>query len=1271
MGEEKDKNSQEKKPEEIKEELKREVESEKVEKDVKENEIREDGKLIDQAIDNIESSSKKNVVLNSQQEENIRRAIVLSYKRIEEVRQKKVIPKTEAGKILFEKIIEKKIDEKLLQDPFSSLRIYSLLEKAILSDSLTLDDLKINFKKLKDFYGTTNDFIEKWSEVLIDTAVSLGYKKEEVKDYFTLNESEKNIHSMTNTSQILLSRLSHEDREFYVSLDNVNNFNQYVKIIDQRIDDQVDKSITGERRKREKAIRLSKYINDRISSIIFNIYQAASHHPNEQFDHIERHGPFSASPADFYLNFSQKFENLNNQIEELTGGISDLYVSILQKKEIKGVLTDDGQELPPTFAYTGEYELVNLGHKHGLKEFFERIHQFAQSEKKRLETGHNLRFLVKTAMHNEKVKQEGFFRALGGFVSHIESSDIDEIFFDPEMADLVQQTLSFFESTLEKEMMENNWLKKPELASRYFDSLHRYEKIMIDELRKRRPDLHEWQILRIITNANIVFLGTNYQLMHYFSFADPDRAAFGSSGTTSDAGDLMFSIYDPGMTQRRFQGNNMTGYGADWMPINVSLDTFNHTDWEKFRDAYNASLTRGRVAYFSVLPKDWKTVRLGVDPGNISEAGGFTSLRKSTWRLWNAYKYWLGETNLNFATEGLKGIDKRTDVYTDIWKRLENLGIDVLENFFIYKGNGVAGGNIEEKNKKFKFGNNRKENLLNLFGYLYDRYFDQKIAGQKMADVFLNFNGKTLNRDQFLKYIQSNIDLDVFSYSDVDKFLKEIYNDVFTVMILERLPTKLLTLEKQRLTQNGIRLYDEVRNKYFSSIYFSLFSGDSYEKMRDAYVESISDLSYVESSLRVYANNKMRELKEHKGNLYGDLSKLRSEVGYWMSEEKIEIILGKYLKSLGLSNEIIRKRIELAKATYRGIIQRGAMIPEKASWEFDIEEKKKKLLNLKRKIKKSNEDKKTIEELEKELGAFINKDYRKDFTSRIKWFSKMLVDDDFGFSFTSGDLSYHFLNFSANGPSLLHRLAGFNFDTAETISKRWMMDGAWYKDRSNYNLAESYKIMDEVYNSSIGQWGLGYQPSKVVATFLRRTFTFFRKDEEMYSDFEKIRNRFFGEKPERSSSFSQKSAGGPKIGNVYEWGLNEMDQIIHESIGGRSNQYFSYKTSKKEELYKYEDFEESNKFLGKILNKFFSDKEPPKFIKKRLGIIKKDGRFYKKIRDYANEVSGEAIKKTQRYRGGFLWKEIMPRLALLILIITLILAFKSAKDDFEIGKGKK
>ncbi|GAB4219189.1 MAG: hypothetical protein Fur009_4080 [Candidatus Microgenomates bacterium] len=1284
MGEENDKSQSSKfNPEEKLDQLEQEVKREQVEKEAKEREIKQDGEEVERAAALTMDHLKGRVQLDQEQANKINEAVFKSIKRIKEVEQKKVTPKSKEGKIIFEKIISTHLDQVLVSDPYASLKIYELLEKALLKDQLTLEDLELHYLKLKDS-PVSDRFLRQWREILIDTAVDMGHKKEEVEAKFEIEESKKKENGYeSQTSKYLEEKLNDKQRAFYRALSSPEDFKKYLESIRAEIAPEVIKlELPINEQEAKIAEKVNQHINNTIASIIFDIYAVASHHQNEPFEHIEGHGPFMLTPKDFYLDFNLKIEHLTKRIADSKESVfgHGFKVAIPERIKRTGVTVGDGEnkEILPDFEeVTGRFKYIDIGDKHNLEEFIERIHNFVLSEKKRLEFGHNMRYLSKSALTNNKIMEEGFFKTLSGFASQISTSDIDEMFFDPEVGDLIQQALYLYETRLEQEMMANNWLKKPELAMSHFQNLANYEKYLIEEFKKRRPELEEWQILRVLSNAQIMFLGMNYELVHYFSYADPGRAPFGGGLDITDAGELMLSFYDPGMMQKRFQDPSMTGNGADWMPINISVYPFNHTDWTKWQAAFNESIEHGRAAYFKLTPDEWRRVRLGVDPGNVSKAGGYLTLQTSTWRIFNAYKYWLGE-NYNLAKDGLDmgKLKTKNDVLVESWKRLENLGIDILENFFIYKYK-FTDLTVQE-GSKFKIDEAKRSNVLKLFEHFYDRYFSQQISGVDLKNIFLPKGVDS--KEKFIKYLESHLNTRDFAPSEIDQFFKERFYDVFTIMILERAPTKILTLEKKRLTQNGVRLYDEVAFDYYQH-YSSHYGSLEEEKLNKNFRTSISDVSYVESQLRLEANSKMRQLRDKKGNLYGDLEATRSQVDYYITEDKIERILRNYFKDIHISPDEIEKRIQMAKFTYKKIIERSAQIPKKAKWEQDIEVKRKELRELKRNIFKNR---KKIKALEEELGAYAKYDHREEFVTRLQWFSKMMVDDDFGFSFTSGDTANGFLNFSANGLSLLSRLAGFNADTAEALYKNWMLSNKWDKDRANFNLGETYKTIDEVFLKARGQWGTGVMASSQAWMLAKRTFNYFRKDEEMYGDFWKTWNRLFGKDPERSSSFAQDAAGGPRVGTVYEWGLNEMDKIVHEMIGGRGTQYFGFKTGEKDKKYKRIPLKRS--FLGRIAERIIDEKKITQwskqenwfgktigkgleFVLRKTGFI--PGQRYQKVRDFANEISGEALKKMHKYQGGFFGKEILPKLMLTLLIIALILAFKSAKDDFQVGSGKK
>jgi hypothetical protein len=1212
----------------IKEEVKHEVDQEEranKDRELKEQEIREDGGTVRQTIEMIEEvKSGRRDYDQSVDEERIINAAKKAIKRIEEVKRNLVKPKTEQGQFIFQKIIEKRLDDILAKDYYASLKVYSFLEKILLSDKITIEDLDSNFLELKD--SVSGYFLIPWRDILVETAVKLGLSEEEAKrKYFVKNEKARSHESQTTIA--LKSSFDDKQRKFYDALSSPEEFAHYLGELRREIllkKGSFLRGLSNEEINRKVSELVNQEINNVIASIVFDIYEVSRRHPNDEFGHIEQHGVMFFTPRDFFLDFTKKVEELEKEIRSdgssfnLFEGVS---IALPERVEVKGRV-EDGIELPPFEMVTGRYEILDLSNRENMLKYMKRIYDYIQSEKKRLEYGHNTRYLLKTAAVNDKIKQEGFFKTLANFAANLGTSDLDEMFFDSEIGDIIQQAMAIFEMDFEKQMVQNHWIKRPDLAMTHFTNMPRYEERMIEEFKRRRPDLEEWQITRAIINAQIMFLGVNYQLLHYFSYADPDKAPGGPGLTITDAGDLMLSFYDPGMTQRRFQDKNMTGYGADWMPINVDLDNFDHLDWEKYQAAYNNSFSQGRAAYFDLLPFDWKRVRLGVDPGNISKAGGLTSLRLSTWRIFNGYKHWLGESTLSLTTEGLKGLNAREDVLTESWKRLENIGIDILENFSIHRF--IIGGLLKKDEKKrIIINEDYRKNVKHLFGYLYDRYLNQQIAGVDIRNIFLPPEVKT--KEQFLSYLDEYFNLKKYLPTEIkDFFIKQFYN-IFTVMIFERMPTKIVSLEKERLTQNGVRMYDELRQEF-----------STYESYEKAY----EDLNYVQSQLRVEANEEMRVLLKEKGNLYGDLSKNRSDVKFYLDEEKIERILRKYLKRLNLSDGEIAERIERTKLLYRKILEKASQLPPEAAWEKKI-------------LESTSDDKKTKKEKEK-----VEK-LRKQYTTRGNWFAKMLAEDDFGFSFTSGDTSYSFFNFSANGPLLLNRLAGFNSDTAELPAKNWIMDDKWREDRSFYKLNKTYEVIDQVYNAAKGQWGTGYTASKAAMVFLRRTANYFRKDEKRYSNIEQHWKGIFGGE-KKSMSFAQEAAGGPDVGDVYQWGLNEFDKIYHEIIGGRGQQYVEKNTPEEEVRVKYTTWGEKYKITGKII-KFLG-----KFNKKIAALYDKP----LKIRDYANEASGNAFRKSQKYWGGFFVKEVFPRLVLIFIIISLILFGKSAADDFVVG-GKK
>ncbi len=1190
-------------------------------------------------------------------------AFRLVIKRISEVNQGKLKPKTPQGEKFVRDLAAKGVLDRL--NTYNAPYIYPLIEKMILLDNpdLLLGELVEGFERLNKNSFLDQDLMRSLAKVCSDTAKEIAPNLNPFELSKRFNPSEKHFQSSTDPVLYeMIEELGEDYAEFFEGIMSSKNFVEYAKRKQEQIREELKKENPGfdnlpEAKKRQLiADKFTKYIKSKISTIIFKIYGISDLHQNEAFDHIEKHGVFMLTPSDFYLSFTHRLEELKDHFSYN----DDLIVSIPKFIEKREVDKDTGRELRPK-VLLNEKEYLNLKDGYSASNFFENLYQYATSEKERLSFGHNIRYLIKVGSHSPDVQEKGFFKMLQNFSNHLNSSYIDEIFLEDELNEVVMSAMNIFERSLERTLSKNQWQGDPKLLETIFASLSSYEREMLDEFVKRYGGKYSLEeIRRAIYNAQIMFLGVNYQALHYFSFVEPENPI-----TIGGYGEIMMSFYNQGSSiQRRFGGDSLIAGGADYMPINYFIENFDHRDWKKWKKAYEDSFKMGRAAFFPlILGDDWQTVRLAINPGNIGEAGGFAYLAR--WRMFNAYKYYLMEAGvLNSDSESLDTKKFGENIYQITWKALENLGIDVLKNFAVDKF--VLGSLVDSLGKPQEKNIN---GFINLFDYLYDRYYSREFVNSKgerfkIGQYFLPESIKT--KEDFIKYLKERLS-SKYPGSVIKGFAKGLIYDTFTMMLIERSPSKLLTLEKPMFTQNGERLWDEIRNSLGLSI--------------EGMDEAIKDLQYVETELRTRTIKEMLELKEKRGNAYGDLNSSRSEIDFILDERKIERYLREFYQLKGLSENEINLRIRNVISAYRSIYEQASDKPVKAKWEqgldSQIREKKEKLKEEKKKFLK---DKKSIKKLEEEIFQLEKmSEVRSQFMSRFRWFSKMWREDEWGMSITSGDNAYAFLRFSADGPELMTRVAGFNFDVAETPAKVWAggFTEALRQARASHSLEPVYKVMDQVYKAAAGQWGEGPQASKCVMPFLKRMGYYFRRDERRgdplsikigklkipipfsrNANLRKLIDFFTTSRSHElenlSYSFSQQDAGGWRAGNIYDFGPDDLTEISRAIIGGRGIKYMDYEPGAADIPYKLITVGEKHPLIGRLAKRIpFFKKLADKVITKR---------------DYGREVSAQAVK----FNGGFSWDkfwklEISPRLILIFLIITLILLGKSAKEDLKLG----
>lgn len=1084
-------------------------------------------------------------------------------------------------------------------------------------------------------------------EALTEAARQGGRGEEDIKVFTerekarsALRPHERGRQDPTEAS--LVEKLDIEEREFFESLSSPEAFAIYCKkMLDQRI--AADPAFAKLSRE-EQSIQLSSLLRNRVASILYKIYDLVlSRVKTVPFDHAEKEGTFYTSPYYHLELFKDKLGNLKSANFGDFKRVYNLNLMIPQRETITDATDDKGDRLP-------QYEKVLPKPKatESMSDFMQHLVDYSIAEHKRMSYGYNLEYLFKTGAFDPR---DGLMKTIAGFAKGLTNSEIDEIHSEAS-AFLVQRVVYVFEAKNEQFFTNQEWKKDPMLVDSYFQNLSKLQENSFKYLKQRYGKrFKDWEINRAIFNAQIMLSGVFFKPLHHYSYADPDLTKKG--GVTVVGGkELMLSVFDPGFTAKRFQDQETALFGVDFLPINIILENYDYNIWKAYLDALKESMTKGKAAYAYHLKEDGKggkkiedlagddflKVKLGVDIGNIAEAGGVDTL--SRWRLFSAWKDWVRKDLDSAELPKYKDKDGKEDpyVFVKMWKKIENIGSDVLENMTIHKYvHGLApdkGKGFDEKKEEEKA---KSDNLLNLFDFLYDRYFSTDFG-----KVFIKKEGGgEYKKDEFREMIKNAMNnKDYYKYEKQELLMTYLYH-AFSVIMFERMPLKYVFLEKPRLTQNGSRLFVELDKE---------FVGDNSEKRKD-FDQALDDLILVQTELRISTMEEMEHLAKTKDNLFGDpddLSKLRSDVnqgkGYVIDEEVIERILRsefdreEYRKEGGgrLTEEEKTRRINHAKEIYRNLQKKLKDKPIKANWE--------------EKIIKDGEPANADNLQKDERKKILN--MREKYLTRAEWFSKLYRDMEFGFSPTSGELAFKFLNFSATGSETIERAANFCADTAEKIATDWgkPMFDLVREAKEKRDLKEVLHKIWEIKQGVRSQWGTEsgppgkseYYSDLVAYRLLQRVIYYFRKNDITIPPLEWAINK--------SSSFSEEDTGGPRTGGAaFEASRNMIDKLIAEATGAGSYKLFDHE-AKQSKILKRTTLGEQHKILGKLLEKVAGHPIP------------------REIHDWANEISGRAQKHVHASDFVQLLKyEVSIRFLIILAVILGILGIKGFQQSFDTG----
>jgi len=1058
-------------------------------------------------------------------------------------------------------------------------------DKEIVRDGQITQEVIEAFKGLADFDPIAAEKIaEAIKKAVEEGRISGFYGKaavKEVEDKLKTQESS----SQEEVSQFerrdiafqkISERLEPEEKEFFVAIiGGAREFINYVKKIREGIiknNPNLSSADIDE--------MVSIYLEDRVQGILYQIYEPELHVKDTFMDHKETRGIYYATIDALVHTFRDSLVSLSISLKDVHA--EDLGKFLVPKRERRQIY-DERKGV-----YVEEEEVtLPIREEKSLEDFIIHLYGYVlEGERARLRYGYNVDFIVSNPAVVDP--QKGLFGTFTGFAKGIKSHQIDEIFARRD--EMIALTLRLMEEEEKIEFLFSAWKKDPVNLTEYNTSFRNLEIKIRNFLRNNFPAAKDWEINRAIFNAKLVFHGVLLSSFMKYSYANAPQTSEGEP-TFVGVGSFGLAPFDVAALAKRFLSDALTCGKADFMPSNWAPYFYDHKIAKKFMDAFKETSTKGRAAYYRLVGDDFLDVKLIIELGNLTRAGGLFEL--SGWRAINAYDFWLRD----FITSDRKIIYRpgKEDNLVRAWRAVENIGIDILEHFaseFILKEVEKLG-----RGKSFDLSTDKEKinAFFTFFSYLYDRYLNTEMG----RVLITRKDGSVPSKEEWLTEVMNGfLNKELTSQEKAGLLKRKIY-EVFTVMMWERLPLNFVTLEKINLTQNGVTVIGELRRFLTDQ---GISNPDQFLK------QALDDLVLAQILLRGKVSADMLRIYKEKGNLFGDLGSLVSEVnsgrGYVLNESVIRELLQQQLGNEG------RERIERAILIYQKIKEIIVSPLRKASWE------------------------------EKDP------DYEKRaklYMCPFKYFSRLYREGWFGFSITNSEIDFKFLNLSATGTDTLYRMMNYDADTAEATQSLWnkFLNEAINKliaARGDIKKSEFYDTLRNLHIRIRSQTGEGEIPDNVIRTFLMRAVWYLRKDDAAL-----IKSIF----NEPSSLVGEKIH--PKGGFLYEADKNDLIKWFRGFAGDAGEplipRYTHQPKMKEVSVERYG-------ILGKIYKKV-------------------TGRDTIRVRDISKELSAVGLEHffgAGAFR--FAYEYVLPRLIIFLILLAVALGYLAAKKDLKVGSEK-
>ncbi|KXK08567.1 MAG: hypothetical protein UZ21_OP11001000557 [Microgenomates bacterium OLB22] len=790
---------------------------------------------------------------------------------------------------------------------------------------------------------------------------------------------------------------------------------------------------------RELEIMVSDEFARLMSKAVITMYSAILHEaPDAQFSHMASGAVTqdNRNPEQVYRRMLAMLTQLSDRAQQVETSDHPLAQLIRRGEKKRIVIGANGgakEIIVPAVEFIDS----------GVSEFAQYLREILEASRGMVEYGHNFRFQMQ--QFQSGVDQGGtpnlFLKQVAAHAKReLPSERLDTISRLDHTGELVEAARMKYASKFQQLFSAREWRRTPDLVIReLMRSDTRLEEEIRGELEEQYGDTVEpWLLSWAYTMARTEFMGIDFGYHQTTSYADPNLDKDGKPTFTAE--DAYQAILNFGDDAMRLQIKPVLLAGAMWAPVLYDWRQwrFNHDDVERIgKRSFQDSFKMGKLAKMGTPIEGYD---LYMELGNkLTRRGGFFTNSGSA--LTGTYQEWIRDV-LDPGSDGKKMAYSR-DSLAQGWKCLENIGVDVLRNYFETFALGEIKDGTSMSDKAPEPSEKYVTAMKGLAGFLWDRYVEPNndIAKTAFGDAPVDSKGS------FVNYVGEILTSGGTEYKLRRKeLMSRVYAGIEAIMIFEQLPSTYLTIEKRRVSEYGVLLSERIRSSItaptgqaaeFERTY-GVDSTDEEQWFR-WYRTAVADLAFVEEALRMATSKEMDQILLEQGNLYGNLDNTRSSIrqgkGNRIDIDYIEQTLrARFTASTRITPEERDRRIKATLLLYSRLKEQVGHVPTVS----DVLSNKA-IAALGDKKKLADIDDKTIrKEQAARYAAILEKAQSGRMNSPIGWLAGGIQDGTFGFSLTSQTIPLRYLHMSASGSDTISKTA---LQTASTAELQYRMGG--------------------------------------------------------------------------------------------------------------------------------------------------------------------------------------------------------------------------------------